>query len=259
MKQAESMTRNQSAPAARSVDDAEVARFAALASRWWDATGPYAPLHALTPARIGFVRMAVTKHLACDARSMRPFAGLSLLDVGCGGGILAEPLTRLGADVTAIDPAGENIEAARAHAAETGLEIDYRAETAEALSQAGQSFDIVVASEVIEHVIDPEAFIATLATLAKPGGLVLLSTLNRTLKSFALAIVGAEYILRWLPRGTHDWEKFITPDEMEAFLRTAGMEPLDVQGMIFNPLKNEWRLGDDASVNYWLAARKNPV
>lgn len=238
----------------RSVDDDEVARFAAQAHLWWDRSGPYAPLHALTTPRVTFVREAVSGHFGRDNRQIRSLAGLTLLDVGCGGGILAEPLSRLGAHVTAIDPAQENVAAARAHAAESGVEVTYRAETAEALLAAGESFDVVVASEVIEHVTDPAAFVAVLAGLAKPGGLVLLSTLNRTLKSFALAIVGAEYVLRWLPRGTHDWEKFVTPEEMASFAKAAGLTPGETRGMICNPLTREWRLGRDTGVNYWFAA-----
>lgn len=239
-----------------SVDDDEVARFAAQAHLWWDKKGPYAPLHALTAPRVTFVRDTVSDHFGRDTKTIRSLAGLTLLDVGCGGGILAEPLSRLGAEVTAIDPAEENVNAARAHAAESGVEVTYRAETAEALLAEGKTFDVVVASEVIEHVNDPAAFIGVLAGLAKPGGLVLLSTLNRTMKSFALAIVGAEYVLRWLPRGTHDWEKFVTPREMASFAKRAGLTPGDTRGMIYNPLKREWHLGRDSSVNYWFAAGK---
>jgi 2-polyprenyl-6-hydroxyphenyl methylase/3-demethylubiquinone-9 3-methyltransferase len=240
-----------------SVDEAEVARFAAQAHLWWDKTGPYQPLHALTTPRVTFVRDTVAARFSRDPRALRCLSGLTLLDVGCGGGILSEPLARLGAEVTAIDPAQENINAARAHAATSGVAVTYRAETAEALLAAGEHFDVVVASEVIEHVNDPKAFIATLAGLAKPGGVVLLSTLNRTLKSFALGIVGAEYILRWLPRGTHDWEKFVTPKEMAAHARAAGLAPGQTRGMIYNPLKREWNLGADTDVNYWFAADKN--
>ncbi|WP_188411220.1 bifunctional 2-polyprenyl-6-hydroxyphenol methylase/3-demethylubiquinol 3-O-methyltransferase UbiG [Agaricicola taiwanensis] len=240
-----------------SVDEAEVARFAANAHLWWDPSGPYAPLHALTPVRVTFVRDETTRHFSRDPLVLRCLDGLTLLDVGCGGGILAEPLSRLGAKVTAIDPAEKNVAAARAHAGEAGLAIDYRAETAEALLAAGESFDVVVASEVIEHVTDPGAFVKTLAGLTKPGGIVMLSTLNRTLKSFGLAIIGAEYILRWLPRGTHDWEKFVTPDEMAHYARGAGLVPGNRRGMIYNPLKREWNLGADTDVNYWFAADKS--
>jgi 2-polyprenyl-6-hydroxyphenyl methylase/3-demethylubiquinone-9 3-methyltransferase len=239
------------------VDHAEVARFAATANLWWDRKGPYAPLHALTPARVAFVRDAAAGRFARDMGTLRPLEGLALLDVGCGGGILSEPLHRLGADVTAIDPGRETVEAARAHAMDSGLAIDYRNTTAEEVLAGGERFDIVVASEVIEHVTDPAAFMKTLAGLARPGGLVLLSTLNRTLKSFALAIVGAEYVLRWLPRGTHDWQKFVTPDEMESHARAAGLDPLESKGMIFNPLAREWRLGEDTDVNYWFSAARN--
>lgn len=239
-----------------SVDDSEIARFAALADEWWNPRGPYAPLHALTPVRVTFVRETACTRFGLNERRLRCLDGLSVLDVGCGGGILAEPLTRLGARVTAIDPAPENIAAAQAHAAAQGLEIGYRAVRAEDLAHEGAQFDVVIASEVIEHVNDPRPFVATLAALARPGGLVMLSTLNRTLKSFALAKIGAEYILRWLPRGTHDWRKFVTPEEMEDYAAAAGLVAIDARGMIFNPLRGDWRLGADTDVNYWLAAVK---
>ncbi len=242
--------------AARSVDEAEVARFSADTARWWDPSGPYAPLHRLTPVRITFVRDTACARFGRDGRALRSLAGLRILDVGCGGGILAEPLARLGGTVTAIDPGAETIAAARAHAEQSGLDIDYRAAAAEDLAEAGEAFDLVVASEVIEHVREPAAFVATLAALARPGGLVMLSTINRTAKSFALAIVGAEYILRWLPRGTHDWRRFVTLDEMEGYGRAAGLEPLASAGMMFNPLRGDWTLGADTDVNYWFAAGK---
>ncbi|HVV94764.1 MAG TPA: bifunctional 2-polyprenyl-6-hydroxyphenol methylase/3-demethylubiquinol 3-O-methyltransferase UbiG, partial [Hyphomicrobiales bacterium] len=185
------------------VDPDEVARFAALAEEWWDPRGPYAPLHKLTPTRVAYVRDRLARRHGRDVRSLRSLEGLAILDVGCGGGLLAEPLARLGAAVTGIDPAEESIAVARAHAGEAGLAVDFRATTAGALASAGARFDAVIASEVIEHVPDPEAFVATLATLARPGGLVMISTLNRTLRALALAVVGAEYVLRWVPRGTH--------------------------------------------------------
>ena len=239
-----------------SVDRDEVARFAALAEEWWNPDGPYGPLHRMTPVRVEYVRDRLASRFGRDRASLRSLKGLELLDVGCGGGILAEPLARLGAAVTGIEPAPESVAVARAHAAAAGLDIAYRAATAEQLRAEGARFDAVIASEVVEHVADPAAFVRTLADLARPGGLVLLSTLNRTLKSFALAIVGAEVVLRWIPVGTHDWKKFVTPGELEGFCRDAGLDVADVTGMIYDPLRGTWRLGRDASVNYWLAAEK---
>jgi 2-polyprenyl-6-hydroxyphenyl methylase/3-demethylubiquinone-9 3-methyltransferase len=237
-------------------DAAELARFAALAEEWWNPRGPYAPLHRLTPVRIAYIRSQIERRHSRDPRSLRPFEGLSVLDVGCGGGLLSEPLARLGATVIGIEPAEESLAVARAHAAACGLDIAYRTATAGALADAGERFDVVIASEVIEHVPDPARFVATLGRLAKPGGLVMLSTLNRTLKALALAVVGAEYVLRWVPRGTHDWSKFVTPRELERYARGAGLRRTDVRGMIFNPLSGEWRLGRDTDVNYWLTAEK---
>jgi len=239
-----------------SVDDEEVARFSALADAWWDEAGPYAPLHRLNPVRIAYIRDRLCERFSRDARSLKSLDGLSILDVGCGGGLLSEPLARLGARVTGIEPSGESIAVAKAHAAAAGLAVDYRAAPAEDLLIAGESFDVVIASEVIEHVTDPAAFVRTLSGLARPGGLVLLSTLNRTAKSFLLAIVGAEYVLRWIPAGTHDWAKFVTPSELRRYMRDAALEPVDLSGMIFDPLRGEWRLGTDTGVNYWLTAAK---
>ncbi|MFC5066840.1 bifunctional 2-polyprenyl-6-hydroxyphenol methylase/3-demethylubiquinol 3-O-methyltransferase UbiG [Flaviflagellibacter deserti] len=239
-----------------SVDSEEVARFAATAEEWWNPRGPYAPLHRLNPARLTYVRDRLCEHFGRDPKNIRSLKGLRILDVGCGGGILSEPLTRLGAKVTGIEPAEESIEIARTHAKESGLKIDYRPTTAEKVLAADETFDVVIASEVIEHVADPAGFVRTLSALAKPGGLVLFSTLNRTLKSYALAIVGAEYILRWVPPKTHDWQKFVTPGELRRFVRSAGLNVSDVSGMIYDPLRGEWRLGPDTDVNYWLTAVK---
>ncbi len=239
-----------------SLDEAEVARFDALAARWWDLDGPMRPLHRFNPARVAIFRDAVAARFGRDARAMRPLDGLNLLEVGCGAGVLSEPLARLGAKVVGVDPAPDLIAAAAAHAELSGLAIDYRATTAEALVEEGAAFDVVVASEVVEHVADVPAFVATLARLVRPGGVALFSTINRTLKAHALAIVGAEYVLRWLPRGTHAYEKFVTPEELGAACAAAGLEVSAVQGIVFDLFRNGWRPGDDADVNYALAATK---
>ena len=230
----------------------EVARFDALGEDWWDPAGPMAPLHRINPVRIGWVRDAIARHFRCSGEE--PLEGLAILDVGCGAGLLAEPLSRLGAVVTGIDPAPRAIEAARAHAAATGAAAAYRVGTVEDLAREGAKFDVVLAMEVVEHVGDMPAFVARAASLVRPGGLIALSTLNRTLKSFALAIVGAEYVLRWLAPGTHRWEQFVTPHELAAALRAAGFRVKRREGMVFDPLRREWRLSQDLSVNYFMAA-----
>lgn len=238
------------------VDPEEVARFEALGAQWWDVKGKMAPLHAMNPARLAFLRDALVRHFGRDARALRPLKGLSLVDIGCGGGLLSEPLTRLGAQVTGIDPASGNIAVARAHAAASGLSIDYRAVTAEELAEAGARFDVVVALEVVEHVADVGLFIRTAGRLVAEGGVLVLSTLNRTARSFALAIVGAEYILRWLPPGTHRWDKFITPEELEAALAAAGFAACEKAGLAYEPLSGDFRLTEDLSVNYFLVATR---
>lgn len=235
-----------------SIDPEEVARFSALADRWWDATGPFAPLHRFNPVRLGFIRNQAARHFGRDVKSNRPFGGLSLLDIGCGGGLLSEPMTRLGFAVTGVDASERNIGAASAHAQAQGLAIDYRASTAEALLEGDQRFDVVLNMEVIEHVADPKAFLLDTARLMKPGGMMIVATLNRTLKALALAKIGAEYVLRWVPAGTHDWNKFLTPDELKGFVegQPFGIEgPFGVQ---YNPLKGEWRESADASINYMM-------
>jgi len=242
-------------PALRSsVRSDEVARFDALAARWWDPEGPMRPLHRLNPVRLAYLRDEACRHFGRDPRAPFPLDGLAALDVGCGAGLLSEPLARLSAQVTGIDPAAANIEAARAHSAENGLAIDYRTDTVEAVAAGPARFDLVVAMEVIEHVAEPAAFLRSSAACLKPGGLLVLSTLNRTLRSFALAIVGAEYVLRWLPRGTHDWERFITPAELGRMTLEAGLTNFRTRGMVLDPLRGGWRLADDTAVNYLAAA-----
>lgn len=233
-----------------SVDPDEIDRFSALAETWWDADGPMRPLHRLNPVRLAYIRDKLCRQFDRDGASLRPLEGLTIVDVGCGGGLLSEPLARLGADVVGIDAAAENIGVAQAHAEETGLTIDYRCTTAEALAADGARFDAVVSMEVVEHVADLDAFLAALAQLTKPDGAVLLSTLNRTSKAWALAIVGAEYVLRWLPRGTHDWRKFVKPAELVRKSRHAGIALEDVTGLSLDIRSRDWRLSPDRDVNY---------
>ena len=235
-----------------STQNAEVARFDALAEDWWRPDGPMAPLHRINPVRIGWIVETVARRYKRQQPS--PLAGLSILDVGCGAGLLSEPLSRLGARVTGLDPAPAAIEAAKAHAEATGAELDYRAGLAEEIAAEGKTFDVVLAMEVVEHVDDLAAFVATAASLVAPGGILCFSTLNRTGQSFALAIVGAEYVLRWLPQGTHRWEKFVTPIELTGALRRAGFVPTARRGLTYRPLRRSWELSADLSVNYFLAA-----
>jgi len=237
------------------VDESEVERFDALAQDWWNPQGPMAPLHRQGPARLAFLRRQLAP--ADKAATLRPLEGMEILDLGCGGGLVAEPLARMGATVTGIDAAPEVLAVARVHAAETGLTIDYQEVQAEGLLRSGRRFDAVVSLEVIEHVPDPQAFVATASGLLRPQGTLVLSTLNRTPKSFAMAIVGAEYLLRWLPRGTHSWRRFLKPSEVGRLLRDEGLEIADLAGIVYNPLDRGWRLSDrDLDVNYILAARK---
>jgi 2-polyprenyl-6-hydroxyphenyl methylase/3-demethylubiquinone-9 3-methyltransferase len=241
-----------SAPAT-SIDPDEVARFSEWAAEWWDPRGKFAPLHRFNPVRLGFIREQALARFGRDPKARRPFEGLTLLDIGCGGGLLAEPMARLGFAVTGVDASERNIGTAQAHAAEVGLAIDYRATTAEALLEAGaRPFDVVLNMEVIEHVADPGAYLRDTARLIAPGGLMILATLNRTLKALALAKVGAEYVLRWVPAGTHDWRRFLRPDELRGFL--AG-EPYEVEGpfgVAFDPLTGRWSQSPDADVNYMM-------
>lgn len=246
-------------PAGRqTLDDAELARFAALAAEWWDPKGKFRPLHQIGPVRLQFVRDRLVEHFKLEPRGLKPLAGLRVLDIGCGGGLICEPLTRMGAIVTGIEPTQANIEAAIAHAAPQGLGIDYRVATVEQLAEAGETFDAVVCLEVVEHVPDVGAFLKSCATLVRPGGAMVLSTINRTLKSFALAIVGAEYVLRWLPVGTHQWDRFVTPAELAGHVEAAGLRPGRIEGMVFNPLADRWSLSADTDVNYLMAAARAP-
>jgi 2-polyprenyl-6-hydroxyphenyl methylase/3-demethylubiquinone-9 3-methyltransferase len=238
------------------VDEREVARFAALAAEWWDPRGRMGMLHKLNPTRLAYIRDTACLHFDRDPKARKCLDGLRVLDIGCGAGILCEPLCRLGAAVLGADPAEANIAAARLHAQRGGLTIDYRATTAEALAEAGETFDLVLAMEVVEHVADLAAFVRCCAGMVKPGGLMVTATINRTLKSFALAIVGAEYVLRWLPRGTHRWDKFVTPNELEAVLERNHLRTIDERGVIYNILLDAWQLSGDMDVNFMVASER---
>ena len=242
------------ASAASTVDPAEVARFSALASRWWDADGPMRPLHRLNPLRLAWIKEQICARFGRDSGVPRALSGLDILDVGCGAGLVTEPLARMGAAVVGIDPSDENIAAAKHHGGEAGLAIDYRATTAEALVEAGKRFDVVLTLEVVEHVTDVAAFIATAGGMVKPGGLTIASTINRTRKAYLLAIIGAEYVLRWLPRGTHEYDKLVTPEELRSAYRAAGMTPGVETGVMYVPLLDHFRLTGDMNVNYMMAA-----
>ncbi|EDM30273.1 3-demethylubiquinone-9 3-methyltransferase [Roseovarius sp. TM1035] len=239
------------------IDPTEVAKFEAMAAEWWDPNGKFKPLHMLNPCRLDYITTQIAAEFDRDLRDQTPFAGLRLLDIGCGGGLLSEPMARLGATVVGADAAPRNIPVAQVHAAQSGLDIDYRHTTAEDLAAAGEQFDVVLNMEVVEHVADPLTYLTACQQLLKPGGLHICSTINRNPKSYAMAIVGAEYVMRWLPKGTHDWAKFITPDELYDLLRNAALEPVDRKGFVFNPITWGWRLSDrDLSVNYVTASVK---
>jgi 2-polyprenyl-6-hydroxyphenyl methylase/3-demethylubiquinone-9 3-methyltransferase len=238
------------------VDPLEVERFSKLAPDWWNEGGKFKPLHRFNPVRLEYIRDTLARHYARDIGAEKPLEGLSVLDIGCGGGLLCEPLARLGANVTGIDPSRANIEIAKVHAADSALEIVYRVTTAEALVKQAESYDLVLAMEVIEHVPDPSSFLHACAKLVKPGGLLLVATINRTFKALTLAIVGAEYVLRWLPRGTHHYDKLVTPEEIAQPLDDAGMELLELQGVVFNPLFMRWQLSTDLGVNYMALAKR---
>ncbi|MGI8527487.1 MAG: bifunctional 2-polyprenyl-6-hydroxyphenol methylase/3-demethylubiquinol 3-O-methyltransferase UbiG [Pseudolabrys sp.] len=239
-----------------SVDKAEVERFSRHASDWWDARGPMAMLHKFNPVRLAYIRDQAAARFSRDPKKLGCLEGLRFLDVGCGGGVLSEPLARLGGEVVGADPAAENIAAAQAHARASGVEVDYRATTAELLAAAKEKFDVVLAMEVVEHVADVRSFIATCASMVRPGGLLFVATLNRTLKSFALAIVGAEYVLRWVPRGTHRWDKFVTPVELRVALEKSGLRVIGERGVIYNVLADRWQLSSDMDVNYMVVAER---
>lgn len=243
--------------ATKTIDPAEVAKFEAMAAEWWDPNGKFKPLHMLNPCRLDYIVTQIAAQFGRDPKTPRPFEGLRLLDIGCGGGLLSEPMARLGATVVGADAAGGNIPVARLHAEQSGLEIDYRHCAAEDLAAAGERFDVVLAMEIIEHVADPQGFVNTCAELLAPGGLMFCSTMNRNPKSYMMAIIGAERVMRWLPVGTHDWSKFVTPDELYALIRTAALDPVDRKGMVFNPIAWRWSLSDrDLSVNYVTASVK---
>lgn len=251
------MAESAPSPSSATLDPDDVARFNSVASTWWDPNGPFKPLHRMNPMRLGYIRDRVCGHFGRDPMAPSPLAGLDIVDVGCGGGLLTEPMARLGADAVGIDAGGEGVAAARRHAEEGGLSIDYRVQTAEALAAEGKRFDVVLALEIVEHVADPETFLEALSRLMKPGGCIVMSTLNRTPRSFALAIVGAEYLLRWVPRGTHSWRQFVRPSELAAGLRRHGIATDDVSGMVLDPLRGEWRLNPrNLEVNYILFGRK---
>jgi 2-polyprenyl-6-hydroxyphenyl methylase/3-demethylubiquinone-9 3-methyltransferase len=238
------------------VDREEVARFSRLSGQWWDSQGPMAALHKFNPVRLAYIRDRAAAHFGRDPKRLDSLAGLRILDIGCGGGILSEPLARLGASVTGADPSESNIAVARRHAEQSELAIDYRATAAETLAEAAEVFDVVLAMEVIEHVNDVGRFVDLTAALVKPGGLVFVATLNRTAKSFALAIVGAEYILRWLPRGTHQWDKFVTPGELATALERSGLHIVGEAGVVYSLFADRWQLAADMDVNYMVAAGK---
>jgi 2-polyprenyl-6-hydroxyphenyl methylase/3-demethylubiquinone-9 3-methyltransferase len=241
---------------ADTVDEEEVARFSRLSGEWWDARGPMAALHKFNPVRLAYIRDRAADHFHRDATRLDSLAGLRILDIGCGGGILAEPLARLGASVVGVDPSASNIAVARRHAEKSKLTIDYRDSSTEALAASGERFDVVLAMEVVEHVTNLHLFIDAAAALTKSGGLLFVATLNRTIKSFALAIVGAEYILRWLPRGTHQWDKFVTPNELEIAIEQSGLHITGETGVIYNLLADRWQLSTDMDVNYMVVAEK---
>lgn len=241
------------------VDPSEIAKFEAMAAEWWDPNGKFKPLHMLNPCRLDYITTQIAAEFDRDLTAPKAFEGLRILDIGCGGGLLSEPMARLGADVVGADAAERNIPVAKVHAEQSGLTIDYRHTTAEDMAAAGEQFDVVLNMEVVEHVADPLSYLTACRQLLKPGGLHICSTINRNPKSYLMAIIGAEHVMRWLPKGTHEWNKFITPDELFDLMRSAGLDPVDRKGFIFNPLTWGWKLSDtDLSVNY-VTASLNPA
>ncbi len=241
------------------IDPSEVAKFEAMAAEWWDVDGKFKPLHMLNPTRLDYIVDQIAAEFARDLSVNEPFKGLRILDIGCGGGLLSEPMARLGATVVGADAAAGNIPVAQIHAEQSGLNIDYRHTTAEAIAASGEQFDVVLNMEVVEHVADPLGFLTACKDLLKDNGLLLCSTINRNPKSYLMAIIGAEHIMRWLPKGTHEWDKFITPDELYELINSAGLTPVDRKGFVFNPLKWSWSISSrDLSVNYVTASIKNP-
>ena len=238
------------------IDRDEIAKFAAMADEWWDLAGKFRPLHKFNPVRLGYIRDWAIRHFGRDETTMRPLEGLRVLDIGCGGGLLTEPLTRLGARVTGIDAGARNIAVAKLHAERMGLEIDYRETTSEALAAAGATFDIVLNMEVVEHVSNVPLYMKSCADLVAPGGLLVSATINRTARALAFAKFAAEYVLRWLPAGTHDWNKFLTPDELEVLITRNGLRIVDRTGVVFHPLADEWRRSPDMGINYMLLAAR---
>ena len=238
------------------IDAGEVERFSAMAAEWWDPNGKFRPLHKFNPVRLAYIRDQVAAHFGRDPRAVKPFEGLRFLDIGCGGGLLCEPMARLGATVVGADASETNIEVAKLHAAEVGVTVDYRATTAEALADAGEQFDVVLNMEVVEHVADVDFFIGKCAQMVKPGGIMFVATINRTFKALGLAIVGAEYVLRWLPRGTHQYGKLVRPEELERALTESGMGITDRTGVTYNPLADRWSRSKDMDVNYMVLAEK---
>ena len=254
-------SRKPTSPHARSrrdptVDESEVARFSAMAAQWWDPNGRMRVLHKFNPVRLAFIKQAACRHFARDDRHLEALLGLRILDVGCGAGILSEPLTRMGAAVVGIDPSSANIAAAKHHAAQAALSIDYRVGTVNSIAEEGERFEVVLAMEVVEHVTDLSLFVRRCAEMLKPGGMIVVATINRTLKSFAFAIVGAEYVLGWLPRGTHRWDRFVTPDELSTALELHGLTVIDETGVTYEILGDCWQVSSDMDVNYMMTAQK---
>src|SRR5262245_26595916 len=245
-----------SMPSASTVDHDEVARFSALADEWWDPRGRMAPLHKLNPARLAYIRSKICRQFDREVKRLDCLAGLRILDIGCGAGLLSEPLARIGGQVVGVDPSAKNIAAARLHAQENEVTVDYQVGTAEALADGGERFDVVLAMEVVEHVADVNLFVRRCAEMVRPGGLMIAATINRTLKSFALAIVGAEYVLGWLPRGTHRWDRFVTPNELEIALELGGLQVIEQRGVVYNLLADRWELARDVDVNYMVTAER---